>query len=75
MAAAKPLPRWLHGVCLASASLLHTTARATPPKLQRGAGTDQPIMRTVAAEVARGRWVHIFPEGKASWWERGACGA
>lgn len=36
--------------------------------LQRGGGTDQPIMRTVAAEVARGRWVHIFPEGKASSW-------
>lgn len=23
-------------------------------------------MRTVAAEVARGRWVHIFPEGKVN---------
>lgn len=35
--------------------------------LQRGAGIDQPIMRTVAAEVARGRWVHIFPEGKVNY--------
>lgn len=24
-------------------------------------------MRTVAAEVARGRWVHIFPEGKVNY--------
>ena len=32
--------------------------------LQRGGGPDQPIMRTVAGEVARGRWVHIFPEGR-----------
>jgi len=35
--------------------------------LQRGAGPDQPIMRTVAGEVARGRWVHIFPEGKVGY--------
>ena len=35
--------------------------------LQRGGGADQPIMRTVAAEVARGRWVHIFPEGKVNY--------
>lgn len=34
---------------------------------QRGAGPNQPIMRTVAAEVARGRWVHIFPEGKVNY--------
>lgn len=35
--------------------------------IQRGGGTDQPIMRTVAAEVARGCWVHIFPEGKVNY--------
>lgn len=32
--------------------------------IQRGGGPDQPIMRTVAREVARGHWVHIFPEGR-----------
>jgi hypothetical protein len=41
---------------------------AQPPAcLQRGGGPDQPIMRTVAGEVARGRWVHIFPEGKVNY--------
>lgn len=35
--------------------------------IERGAGPNQPIMRTVAAEVARGRWVHIFPEGKVNY--------
>ncbi|PSC70805.1 phosphate acyltransferase [Micractinium conductrix] len=34
--------------------------------IERGGGPDQPIMRTVASEVARGRWVHIFPEGRVN---------
>lgn len=45
-------------------TLSHCTAPPVHLHVQRGGGTDQPIMRTVAAEVARGRWVHIFPEGK-----------
>lgn len=38
-----------------------------PCPLQRGGGIDQPIMRTVAAEIARGHWVHVFPEGKVTY--------
>lgn len=34
--------------------------------IERGAGPDQPVMQTVAREVARGRWLHIFPE--VGWW-------
>ena len=30
----------------------------------RGGGLDQPVMRVVASEVAAGRWLHVFPEGK-----------
>lgn len=30
----------------------------------RGEGLGQPIMGVVAAEVADGRWLHLFPEGK-----------
>eukprot|EP00798_Chlamydomonas_sp_ICE-L_P025591 gene25591-11244_t len=30
----------------------------------RGAGVTQPVMGTAAAAVARGDWLHIFPEGK-----------
>ena len=32
--------------------------------MQRGGGLSQPILRTVAGEVARGRWAHVFPEGR-----------
>ncbi|KAG1667040.1 hypothetical protein FOA52_000401 [Chlamydomonas sp. UWO 241] len=30
----------------------------------RGGGVDQPVMGTVARLVARGDWVHVFPEGR-----------
>eukprot|EP00887_Chlorella_sp_A99_P007893 scaffold20.g7893.t1 len=33
----------------------------------RGEGLGQPIMRAVAGEVAAGRWLHIFPEGKVNY--------
>lgn len=52
--------------CSYTAWLLTRVPRC-PGAPQRGAGADQPIMRTVAAEVARGRWVHIFPEGKVNY--------
>ena len=32
--------------------------------IERGAGPAQPVMRVAAAEVARGGWVHLFPEGR-----------
>jgi len=32
--------------------------------ITRGEGPGQPVMRVAAAEVARGRWLHVFPEGK-----------
>ncbi len=35
--------------------------------IQRGAGPDQPIIRTVAREVAAGRWLHVFPEGRVNY--------
>ena len=47
--------------------VLPPTLPPTLFRLQRGGGPDQPIMRTVAGEVARGRWVHIFPEGKVNY--------
>ena len=34
--------------------------------IERGAGPDQPVMHTVAREVAAGRWLHIFPEVRRS---------
>lgn len=33
----------------------------------RGEGLSQPIMATVAGEVAHGRWLHIFPEGRVNY--------
>jgi monolysocardiolipin acyltransferase len=32
--------------------------------IERGAGTGQPVMRVAAGAVARGGWVHLFPEGR-----------
>lgn len=32
--------------------------------VERGAGISQPIMKVVSKAVARGDWVHVFPEGK-----------
>ena len=48
-------------------SLASQSYPSSPPPTshrQRGAGNDQPIMRTVAGEVGAGRWVHVFPEGR-----------
>lgn len=35
--------------------------------IERGAGPDQPVMRTVAKQVALGHWLHIFPEGRINY--------
>lgn len=35
--------------------------------IERGAGPFQPVMKFAAHEVARGSWVHIFPEGKINY--------
>lgn len=35
--------------------------------VERGAGLDQPIMKVAAAEVARGKWLHMFPEGRINY--------
>ena len=32
--------------------------------IQRGGGTDQPIMSVAAARLRQGDWLHMFPEGK-----------
>ena len=32
--------------------------------IERGAGLYQPVMNVVAQAIARGDWVHVFPEGK-----------
>jgi monolysocardiolipin acyltransferase len=32
--------------------------------IERGKGLHQPVMNVVARAVARGDWVHVFPEGK-----------
>lgn len=32
--------------------------------ITRGAGVEQPVMKTVAREVAQGGWLHVFPEGR-----------
>jgi len=34
--------------------------------IKRGGGLDQPVLRTAAELIARGNWVHLFPEGKVS---------
>jgi monolysocardiolipin acyltransferase len=34
--------------------------------VDRRAGTGQPLLRPVAARLAAGHWVHIFPEGRVS---------
>lgn len=34
--------------------------------IKRGGGVDQPAMRTAANLLARGDWVHLFPEGRVS---------
>ncbi len=51
-------------ICFASfpAAAFFYLGRALP--LQRGAGLLQPELARVGALVARGEWVHIFPEGK-----------
>lgn len=35
--------------------------------IERGAGPNQPVMGVIAAEVGRGSWVHIFPEGRINY--------
>lgn len=35
--------------------------------IERGAGPAQPVMRVAAGEVARGGWVHVFPEGRINY--------
>lgn len=35
--------------------------------VERGAGLHQPVMRAVAGEVSRGKWVHVFPEGRVNY--------
>lgn len=32
--------------------------------IDRGGGMQQPIMNVAARQVQRGRWLHVFPEGK-----------
>jgi len=32
--------------------------------VDRGAGVDQPALRVAARQLARGDWVHLFPEGR-----------
>ena len=34
--------------------------------IKRGGGVEQPAMRTAANLLARGDWVHVFPEGRVS---------
>lgn len=38
--------------------------------IERGAGLHQPVMQVVAKSVARGDWVHVFPEGKVHYNEK-----
>lgn len=35
--------------------------------IERGAGIDQPIMKTAASRAAEGDWVHVFPEARISY--------
>jgi len=35
--------------------------------IERGKGLNQPVMRVAAQRVARGDWLHVFPEGRVGY--------
>jgi monolysocardiolipin acyltransferase len=54
-------------LCYANPFLAAFFASGKTLPVERGAGVGQPVMRVAAGEVARGGWLHLFPEGRVGY--------
>lgn len=54
-------------VCYQNALLAQFFQSGKVLPIARGQGPEQPIMHVAAREVAKGGWLHLFPEGKINY--------